>query len=180
MQGSWLQIPELPGKGDRLTRGSLRDGRESLPCPPQPRSGHLTGGEVEIRVVQLPSGQPTFPWDYFPLARTFRDYRLAPGVAVLDELGIFRRASAPSPESKAAVMHLPGYGKLDGIQPGRVHSSSLTHSRNSKCAVARAAQHMGALQRRNRYLERVRHYGSPDFWRAHRLDAAGADHIGER
>jgi hypothetical protein len=38
----------------------------------------------------------------------------------------------------------------------------------------------GALQRRKRYLERIRNHRRPDLRGAHRLDAAGADHAGER
>src|SRR5947207_9575956 len=80
---------------------------------------------------------------------------------------------------KRQGMHLRRHVKLDGIQRGRSRRSSHPHSRNPGCLVARAARRLGALERRKRYLERVRYPGPLDFRGAHRLDAAAADHSGE-
>ena len=76
-------------------------------------------------------------------------------------------------------MHLRGHGRLDVIQPERSYRGSRPHSRDPGCAVARAARLLGARQRRERYLERVRYRGPSDRGRAHRLDAPGADHTRE-
>ena len=51
-------------------------------------------------------------------------------------------------------------GNFDWIQPGRGPRTSHSHSRYPKCAFAWATRHVGAPQRRKRYLERVRHRGS--------------------
>src|ERR1700677_533830 len=83
-------------------------------------------------------------------------------------------------ESKKRRMHLRRHGNLDGIHSSRDHRSSQSHTRNPKCPVKRDAKHLGALQRRKRYLERIRHRRPPDRWGAHRLDAAGAGHFGAR
>src|SRR6266481_6593828 len=97
----------------------------------------------------------------------------------LSTSGRLRIFKAPLLESKATSTYLGWHGKSDRIQPGRGRRSSHPHSRDPGCAVAWTAQRLGALQRREGYLERARHRGPPDLRRAHRLDAAGANHSGE-
>src|SRR5262249_55767641 len=87
-------------------------------------------------------------------------------------------ASAESIESRTPRTHLRKHEKPDGIQPGRGHRTSHTNSCNTRRALARASECLGTLQRRRRYLERVRHIGPPDLRGAHRLDASSADHAG--
>src|ERR1019366_444137 len=122
-------------------------------------------------------------WDRAPTSRT-ADARPGKSILIVRTLRtamlVTRDSYAPAPESRGLGMHLDRHGKLDGIQSGRRHRSSQPHSRNPKCAVARAAQRVGAGQRRKGYLERVRHRGPPHLRGAHRLDAAGGDHAGER
>src|ERR1700730_5724523 len=88
-----------------------------------------------------------------------------------------RISSAAAPfESKALDTHLRRHGELDGIQPGRGRRSSHAHSRSPQCVIAWTAQHMGALQRRKRYVERLQHRRPLDCRGAHRLDAASTNH----
>ncbi len=84
-----------------------------------------------------------------------------------------------SHESKVLGLHLPGMPSTTQFNMAEAIEVLTRTPRNLKRAAARAARGLGAVQRRKRYLERVRHRGSLELRRAHRLDAAGADHSGE-
>ena len=91
-----------------------------------------------------------------------------------------RRLMFPCLSPKRQACIYVGMANLTEFNLAESHRSSQPHSRNPGCAVARAARRLGARQRRERYLERIRYRGPPDRRGAHRLDAAGADHTGER
>jgi hypothetical protein len=84
------------------------------------------------------------------------------------------RVSRSVLESKASGMHPRSMASLTEFSLADATANSHPRSRNPECTIARAAEHLGTQQRRKRRR------GPPDLRRAHRLDAAGADHAGER